>query len=348
LTELEDFVEYLIDQEVFGSEDETETEADYEVSVFEQKITSILKVPVAVKQRKISAVKLPSVMIKSIAASAGTALEDEYNEGVGVHTWNESTQDFDFVAGNNGAVVYTVTQNSKTATLTISDFTAYTHASGEEAPKSLSMSLVVQGTEIMSVDYDATIADSDYIPSNVTMEMSMGGFSYELGMTNEDDTDATFTQLLNIGETTILSLDLDLNGSYSDINATGDSDQDINTLLANADLTIGIGDTSITASGIMPEGETDLETVANGEFYVGTGTDEVYHSYYSEKYYVFEGDSWYQSPDDAIAVFDTYSDYTNSEYYSNYYLYYYSYDDNEDIILESNVVTTNIYMISLI
>ncbi|NIJ43872.1 hypothetical protein FHR24_000311 [Wenyingzhuangia heitensis] len=304
LQEIEEFLEFLT------------TEENTKNKEILKKVKNTLYISTQVKQNKISTVNYPSTLFAAISAPSQTELEKEFNESVGTHTWNSNSDDFDFSESNDGKINFSVTQNNKTAVLTISNFSAYEHASGEEAPKSIKVELKVNNNKIMGIDYSATIADNEYIPTKVSSSLSLGVLSYNAVVTN-NNTDGSVNQSLNIGNTKVLGLDLSGKGNYAEINNSGESNKTIDLLLNSANATLYVGEISLSVDAkISDKLNEEIKTVENevsilnetfditiksgknkiadGEFYIGTYSQMEY--YYTGNGYVSE-EVEYETPD---------------------------------------------------
>ncbi len=366
LLEVEEFLKYLDErqkeEEIVYIDDTYENDDDenYNDNVIYTKIKSSLQIATEVKKGKINAVKYPKTFLRNLTSENETDLEQDFNELVGTHTWNEKKNEFDFVEGNNNNIVFSVNQNNKTAVLTISNFSAYTHATGEEAPKSIAMNLKVGGTTIMSATYDATINTADYLPTKITAKMSLGGLSFDAAVDNDNRT-GKITKSLKIDDSQIMSITMNHNGDLSEINATGDSTKEYNDILNSLNTTVTLGNATVEIVNKIPENVTDVDfedldklinllntstdvtlsvddvKVANGEFYKNEYIEEdVYMSGYEDKYFVFESiDS--NNRDNAITTFDNREAYSNSKYAKEAFSIFY-----KPTVIVEKVVSTNI------
>lgn len=378
LKDVEEFLNYFNDHEedtiepIYNTNDSHEYkkedhdhDEDHENEVILKSVLSTMSIVSEVKNNRLSATKLPNAVIKNITATQKTDLEIEFDEAEGTHTWNEQKDEFEYVGDNSGKIVYNVTQNGKTAVLTISNFTAYTHASGEDAPKSIKAELTIGNTKVMGVDYTATIATNEYLPSNVSTSISLGALSYTGNLTNNNTT-GSISQSLAIGDTKILGLDINNKGSYTDINTTGDSNKEINLLLNSADATISLGKTTIKLNAKAPatvqnkytvDEEVELlnnmmdisitsgiDKVANGEFYKKEFVEKDVLFADHSKYHVYTNNSTpgnYHYPNnnkdslDIVKSFDTSDEYWNSDYNKTYNIF-----EKPKIFLEKNIITT--------
>lgn len=240
LQEIEEFLEFLITENDYDLEEGNNSE------VF-KRVKSTLLLSTELKENNISSIKYPSTLLKTISASSTTELEADFNDIVGTHTWEND--EFNFIEGNDGKVIVAVTQNNKTATLTISNFSAYEHTSGEEAPKSMIVELKIDGTKIMGMDYNATIDANDYLPTNITASMSLGTLSYDMLVQN-NNTNASITETLTIGDTKIIGLNLNVNGDFTDLNTFPENlekgeDLDFSLMLNTVDATFSLGNTDV-------------------------------------------------------------------------------------------------------
>ncbi len=350
LKEIEEFFDFLTTEKAGNIVENTE-ETISENNAVLQVVKNTLFITTQIKNNNLSPVKAPSVLIKSITTPSKTELEIDFDELVGTHTWNAQKEDFDFVASNDNKIIYTAIQNNKTAIFTITNFTAYKHASGEEAPKSIKAELKVNGSTIMNVDYSATIADNEHIPTNVNASVSIGALSYNAKLTN-NNTEGSISQSLAIGDFKILGLDINGQGDYADINTTGNSKKSINLLVNSANVAFSIGNIKIDLNGTSPKEvkdsySTDEEVallndildvtiksgdtkIAEGEFYKKTELKDIYD--YNEVPKFVVNDRNYNQ----IKLLDTAEELKNSEYYKNYTLYY-----NPRTLIESNVTINN-------
>lgn len=349
INEIIEFLEFL-------QEDQTQNEV---VDIAENSF----QISTEIKEGNISPLKFPTIQKNILSQSNDDDLKDEFNQAEGTHTWNTITEDFDYVPNNSGKIIYIVNQNNKIGVMTISNFDSYVHASGESAPKSINISLTVDGKSISTMNYSTSIDEQKHIPNSINTTMSLGALSFE-GKMSSNNTEGSISTNFKISDVPIIGMNFNGKGNYTDINNTGNSNKSLDLLVNSTAANFSIGNTVISFDTTIPNevdnekttdewvnllnknSNTTLSTankkIADGEFYKKTYIEEdVYmSSSYNdddEKIYVFDKEYNNSNRDDAIAIFNSEEEYEASEYVSTFYIYY-----SQETNLETNIITNDI------
>lgn len=139
----------------------------------------------------------------------------------GSWTWNFSTKQFDYVAGTaNAAVIkFPGTANSTTNNGEIQITYAETTVPAPDTnpvqymPKSLSMSLKVDGTTAMTFDYSGSY-NSDATPTSVSQTLTIDKFSWSLTYTN-DDKDLSVKYAFNYDKDVLMKMEAAASGTLT-------------------------------------------------------------------------------------------------------------------------------------
>ncbi len=336
LTEIEEFAKFLLDN------------PDSQSGIVSKSLSNTLsfknKTPQLFAKSQITSVSEPA-----------EGLQDEYNELVGNWIWSISENKFVRTSDSGNNIVYTVTQNNKNAVLTVSNFSVLTHPSGEEIPTSINVVLTVDGTTVFSQEYAVSFPSDKYIPSSLSNTTTLGGLSFETNLSNTNNTETTVNSAIKLNGTTLIGASVKANGNYTEINNTGESTSETNTLLNTISASYTMLSATISIEASLPETIDDEATadeqiellnerlnvslsvndkkVADGEFYKESELKDV-HEYHDEAKYVIRDQRPNGNYYNQIDLLDTQAELENSIYYNNYYLYYYP-----KTIIEEDVVT---------
>lgn len=261
------------------------------------------------------------------------SLIDDYNAETGIYEWNKSTEEFD-KTGDSNNIIYKVSYNNKNAEFIVSNFKTTTFTTdNEEVPTSLKSSLKIDGKEIFSQTYSASVDNGKYLPNSVTNSVKLGELTIATKLINESNKTLKFETSFSIGKTSLMSYYVAASGNFNEIDTKGDNiseDTKIEDILDSSEFSMSFLNAKITGKvtepSTIPEDDISTEeavnllnenvliditvnnkSVAKGEFYI----DE-----YEDGYYDWNGnyiEETYTDPnlrllfsDGTTADFDTY------------------------------------------
>lgn len=130
--------------------------------------------------------------IKTAIMEEPETLEDEFNELVGIYNWDIDTKDwvytktgdkiiFNFPSTDDGTI------NNASYSIFYQSYFIDFDDQKIEYPKNLSSSLVVDNTTIQSLTFESQV-DNNNIPSNLSLTLTLGSFSFNVQATNNFST----------------------------------------------------------------------------------------------------------------------------------------------------------------
>ena len=217
-------------------------------------------------------------------------LQADFDDKAGTWTWNTATGEFEQSKNSSDKIIYKVTQNNKNAVLTISNFSVLTHPSGEQIPTSVNAVLTVDGSTIFSQVFSASFPAGKYIPQSVSNTTTLGGLTFTTNASNNaSNTETNISTAILLNGNTLIGATVKATGSYAEIDNTGDTNNEINTLvntisasytMLNATISMeatsptnAIGDLSIDEAIALANENLKVtlsvnnKKIADGEFY---------------------------------------------------------------------------------
>lgn len=222
------------------------------------------------------------------------SLIDDYNEQTGIYQWNSATEEFD-KTGESINIVYKIAYNNKNAEFVVSDFkTAIFTADNVEVPITAKASLKVNGKEIFSQVYSASVDYGKYLPNSVKNVVTIGGLVITTTLNNNSNKTLDFKHSYSINGTSLMSYSVIVNGNFNEIDTNGDDlseDTKVEDILDSSEFSMSFLNAKITGKvtepSIIPEGDITTKeavkllnenvfidiiindkSVAKGEFYV--------------------------------------------------------------------------------
>ena len=192
-------------------------------------------------------------------------LQEEYNESVGIYTWNEETNEFDITENPAGTIIVNMTLEGETTSFTISNFSSVEHTEIDEAfPTSVNTILKIGANTLMEMEHTMELSENQLIPTSIAQSVSFGSLSYEMNMETSDE-QITSSESLEIDGVNILSYSATLNGTFEEATTVSNSDEEVGiSILDTASSTFSIGKTTISFEGELPS-ETEIDNAENNQ-----------------------------------------------------------------------------------
>ena len=313
--------------------------------------------------KKVDLQNFSKAQLAAVTESA-EGLQADFNEQAGTWIWNDVLEKFEQTKNSSDEIIFKVTLNNKNAELTISNFSVIKHPSGDEITTSISTVLTVENSTVFSQDFSTSFPKGKYIAESVSNTITISNLTFITNASNNgNNTESKISTAILLNGNIFIDTSVKVTGNYTELENAETPEKEINTLINTVSATYTMLNATISIETTSPNTVDHLtmdqalalandnlkislsvnnKKVANGEFYTQSDLKSVYNWHEEKKVVILDQSPRSNFSHGQIDLLNTYTEFENSPYFNNYYIFYYS-DDFTEVILKETVVSEDIY-----